>query len=126
MFLKFSDVIRTENIIDILMFEVDSNFADNIYLNSRLMKRSKGSGVLTQEEHGGILGHIPIEIVVFRILFFDYVRQTRRNSVLWFYDSETLYDSLVHNFLQSLISHLIYHFHKLFSIFNQYKKRNYI
>ena len=52
------------------------------------MKREESLRVLTQEQHEERSGHLPIEVDVLISLFFNYVRQTRRNTVLRSYDAE--------------------------------------
>ena len=54
-------------------------------------KIEKSSGVIPQEQHGGRSGDASIKVAVLRRLLFDYVRQTRINSALEFYDAENCY-----------------------------------
>ena len=86
--MNISGVIRTDNLRDILLFEVDLKFSNKLYFGSRLTKIVEISGVLPQEQHSGRSGHTSIEVAVLIILFFDYTRPTIRNASLRLYDKE--------------------------------------
>ena len=49
MFLNISSVIRSENLRDILLFEADFKFSNELYFVRRLMKREEISGYLPRE-----------------------------------------------------------------------------
>ena len=97
--LKIFGVIETDNLGAILIFETDFNFANKLYLGSRLMKRAKISWFITQEQHGGRSWHMAIEAAVPRSLIFDYVIKTRRNASLVSYVAEGWYECVSHNFV---------------------------
>ena len=98
MILKIDVVIRTYKLRDIILFEADFNFANNLYFWNKLMKIEESSGVLPQEQHFIRSGHTSIEVAVTRSLFFDYAIRKRRNFTLGFYYGEKCYDRVAHNF----------------------------
>ena len=80
--LKIAGTIIKENIRTILLLEADFYFSNKLYFGSTLIKREESSGFLPHEIHIGRLGHTPIEVSVLIIIFFDNVRQTKRNAAL--------------------------------------------
>ena len=73
MILNIGGIIRTYNLISILLFESEFKFANKLCFVIRLTKRVESSGVLPQEQHNGRLVHTSIEVEVLRVLFFEYV-----------------------------------------------------
>ena len=65
-------MIRADNLRGIPLFEADFKFSNKLYFGIRLTKREKISGVLPQEQRDLRSGHMPIEEVVPRIIFFGY------------------------------------------------------
>ena len=70
MILNIPGAIRTGKIRDIPLFEFDFNFASKLYFGSRLMKRAKIPGVLTQDQHGGRSLHTLIKVSVLISMLF--------------------------------------------------------
>ena len=60
--LKISDVIRTDNLGDIPLFEAEFNFANKTYFISRIMKRAESSVLIPQEQHRVRSVHTPIDV----------------------------------------------------------------
>ena len=73
MLLKIYEVMRTDKLRDILLFESDLNFSNEIFFLNTLMKIAESSGVLPHEQHGDRSGHMLIEVAVLKIIFFDYI-----------------------------------------------------
>jgi len=103
---KVAGVNLVDKLRAILLMEADFNFANALYFGKRTMEMAKKSDIITNDTFGSKQDSCPIEVPMCRMLFFDLVRQTRRNASLGSFDAQSCYDRIAHSFL-SLVAQAV-------------------
>ena len=82
----------------ILLMEANFNFANHLCFGKRLKASVEDNNILSDDAFVSRENSSSIEVSLFRLLFFDLVRQLKFNAALGSYDVHTCYDCVVHSF----------------------------
>ena len=103
---KVAGVNLVDKLRAILLMEADFNFANSLYFGKRALDSANKQDLITHNTFGSKRNSCPIEVPICRLMFFDMVRQMKRNASLGSFDAQTCYDRIAHSFL-SLVAQAV-------------------
>ena len=100
---KVAGINLVDKLRAILLMEADFNFANSLYFGKRTLEIANKQDLIKHDTFGSKNNSCPIEVPLCRLMFFDMVRQMKRNAALGSFDAQTCYDRIAHAFLSLVV-----------------------
>jgi hypothetical protein len=100
---KIAGINLVDKLRAILLMEADFNFANSLYFGKRTLEIANKQDLIKHDTFGSKNNSCPIEVPLCRLIFFDMVRQMKRNAALGSFDAQTCYDRIAHAFLSLVV-----------------------